>query len=201
MPYYRFEMEYIDLKLQDADVLYYPQVFNSTESQKYFKVLLKEIQWQQDNIKIFGKTYEQPRLTALYGNNQKPYSYSNIIMHPLVFTPSLLEIKERIENIVQTTFTTCLLNLYRNGQDSNGWHADDEKELGNNPTIASISFGEERIFHLKHKIEKKHKHKLILKNGSLLIMKGATQHYWKHQLPKTKKKMSKRINLTFRYIK
>jgi alkylated DNA repair dioxygenase AlkB len=107
----------------------------------------------------------------------------------------------KIEKATKTTFTSCLLNLYRNGQDSNGWHADDEKVLGENPVIASLSLGAERTFHLKHKKIKALKHKLILHNGSLLLMKGTTQHNWFHQIPKTKKMIEKRINLTFRLIK
>ena len=193
--------QHIDLKLKDAEILYYPNVFSEEESALYFKNILEHTFWQQDNITLFGKTYKQPRLTALYANNNKPYSYSNITMTPHVFSNELLTIKQKIETITSETFTTCLLNLYRDGNDSNGWHADNEKELGVNPVIASVSFGADRIFHLKHRTEKKLKHKLLLKHGSLLLMKGSTQHNWLHQLPKTKRKISPRINLTFRYIK
>lgn len=190
-----------DLKLKDADVCYYPGFILKEESQHYYNVLLSETNWQQDNITVFGKTYKQPRLTALYGSNEKPYSYSNISMHPHQFTDALLEIKERIETMLAKNFTTCLLNLYRDGQDSNGWHADNEKELGKNPVIASVSFGASRVFHLKHRHIPGLKHKLNLESGSLLVMKGKTQHYWLHQIPKTKKKVEPRINLTFRIIK
>lgn len=194
-------MEVIDLKLEDADVLYYPNFFSSKECEGYFNFFLSKIDWQQDDITVFGKTYKQPRLTVLYGNNKKPYSYSNITMLPKKFNNELLEIKSKIETIIDTDFTTCLLNLYRHGQDSNGWHADNEKELGINPVIASVSFGANRVFHLKHCYKPELKHKLILESGSLLIMKGATQHNWLHQIPKTKKKVHPRINLTFRIIK
>jgi alkylated DNA repair dioxygenase AlkB len=190
-----------DLKLKDADVWYYPNFFSTKESEHYFKKLLSETKWQQDEIMVYGKTYKQPRLTALYANNEKSYSYSNITMHPLLFTDELLDIKYKIETVIDKTFTTCLLNLYRNRQDSNAWHADNEKELGKNPVIASVSFGANRMFHLKHRHDKKLKHKLILESGSLLVMKGITQHYWLHQIPKTKKKVEARINLTFRIIK
>tara|TARA_Y100000385_G_scaffold248062_1_gene268561 strand:- start:2581 stop:2949 length:369 start_codon:yes stop_codon:yes gene_type:complete len=122
-------------------------------------------------------------------------------MSPQKFTPLLNRIKSKIEERTQSIFSSCLLNLYRNGQDSNGWHSDDEKELGKNPTIASLSLGAERIFHLKHKKITTLKHKLSLQNGSLLVMKGETQHYWLHQIPKTKKPIDKRINLTFRFLK
>jgi alkylated DNA repair dioxygenase AlkB len=197
-----FELENKNVfKIKDGELYYNRFFFNSIESNKYFNILRKEIQWQQDNIKIFGKIYPQPRLTALYANNNKSYSYSNITMHPTLFTPTLFEIKSKIEKKINLNFTSCLLNLYRDGNDSNGWHADNEKELGLNPTIASVSFGAERIFQMKHRNSKKEKVKINLTNGSLLVMKGRTQHHWLHQIPKTKKEVGERINLTFRIIK
>ena len=122
-------------------------------------------------------------------------------MHPIIFTPTLFDIKSKIEKRLNSQFTSCLLNLYRNGQDSNGWHADNEKELGLNPVIASLSLGAERVFHMKHRNDKKEKLKINLTNGSLLVMRGKTQHHWLHQIPKTRKKVEERINLTFRIIK
>ena len=110
-------------------------------------------------------------------------------------------IKNAVEEVCQENFTTVLLNKYRTGKDSNGWHADNEKELGRNPTIASISFGAERVFQLKHNTIPNLKQNLVLQHGSLLIMKGTTQHFWKHQIPKTSKEIAERINLTFRIIK
>ena len=190
----------INLNMKDADVVYYDHFFNKNLSDYYFKLLLNTIEWQQDYITVFGKTYLQPRLTSLYANNKLPYTYSNITMLPKVFTKELLEIKQAIEKEINTNFTSCLANLYRNGQDSNGWHADDEKELGSQPIIASVTFGAERIFHFKHKFEPQLKTKIILNHGSLLIMKGDTQKFWLHQLPKTKKIIRERINLTFRII-
>lgn len=188
-------------KIKDGE-LYYDRFFlNNIEANKYFNLLKKEIQWRQDNIKIFGKIYPQPRLTALYANNNKSYSYSNIKMQPITFTPTLFDIKSKIEKRLNSQFTSCLLNLYRNGQDSNGWHADNEKELGLNPVIASLSLGAERVFHMKHRNDKKEKLKINLTNGSLLVMRGKTQHHWLHQIPKTRKKVEERINLTFRIIK
>ncbi|WP_317045176.1 alpha-ketoglutarate-dependent dioxygenase AlkB family protein [Arenibacter amylolyticus] len=122
-------------------------------------------------------------------------------MKPHTFTPLLLELKNSLHKSLNIQFTSCLLNLYRDGKDSNGWHADDEKELGKNPIIASISLGQERYFHLKHRKNKDVKHKLLLQHGSLLLMKGETQHHWLHQVPKTTKAQHQRINLTFRIIK
>ncbi len=192
--------EPIPLDMPDAEVVYYPTFFNPKESNELFNTLLNSIKWRQDQITVFGKTYPQPRLTALYADNDKSYSYSDITMTPDSFTEELVCIKEKIEGISKTRFTTCLLNLYRDGQDSNGWHADNEKELGKNPTIASVSLGEERWFHFKHKKDKSLRQKILLQNGSLLIMKGKTQDHWLHQIPKTKKVISPRINLTFRII-
>lgn len=189
------------LNLPKADIDYYPNLIHQEKANYYFEKLKSEIPWQQDDITVFGKTYAQPRLTALYANNDKPYSYSNITMKPHLFNDELLEIKTLIEELVNLEFTTCLLNFYRDGKDSNGWHADDEKELGKNPIIASITLGQERLFHLRYKNDKTIKHKLMLQHGSLLLMKGETQHYWQHQIAKTSKQIGDRINLTFRIIK
>ncbi|MDT0606912.1 alpha-ketoglutarate-dependent dioxygenase AlkB family protein [Croceitalea rosinachiae] len=191
----------ITLDLPKSDICYHPNFIHPHKANYYFEKLKNEVPWQQDDISVFGKTYTQPRLTALYANNDKPYSYSNVTMHPHLFNNELLEIKLAIEDLVNTQFTTCLLNLYRDGQDSNGWHADDEKELGKNPTIASITLGQERFFHLRNKEDRNLKHKLLLKHGSLLLMQGETQHYWQHQIAKTSKPIGSRINLTFRVIR
>ena len=193
--------EKISLELPNSDITYYPNFLSPIKAQAYFMALKKNVAWQQDDIKVFGKTYAQPRLTSLYASNKKVYTYSNITMHPHMFSGELLEIKQKLEKDVGIVFTTCLVNRYRDGKDSNGWHADDEKELGQNPIIASISLGEQRYFHLRHKEDKALKHKILLENGSLLLMKGETQHFWQHQIPKTAKRIGERINLTFRIIK
>lgn len=190
-----------DLQLPDSDIGYYPNFVKPSEADQYFKVLKETTPWQQDDIRVFGKTYPQPRLTALFGDNDKPYSYSNITLYPHRFTDELLELRNKLKTELGVHFTSCLLNLYRNGKDSNGWHADDEKVLGKNPVIASVTLGQERYFHLKHKSKKDLKHKLLLGHGSLLLMKGETQHCWYHQIPKTAKRVQERINITFRVIK
>ncbi|TPV35491.1 alpha-ketoglutarate-dependent dioxygenase AlkB [Paucihalobacter ruber] len=195
-----FNSEKIQINLPNAELIYYPEFFSSKEADHYFKELLNQTNWRQDDIKVFGKTYQQPRLTALYGDSGKPYSYSNITMYPEIFTADLKNIKTLVEEASQHEFNTVLLNLYRNGQDSNGWHADNEKELGKNPLIASVSFGATRPFHFKHRKIKTERHQLILNHGSLLIMKGEMQHHWLHQIAKTKKPIAPRINLTFRCI-
>ena len=121
-------------------------------------------------------------------------------MQPNPMSKSLLDIEQKLEAYTNETFTTVLLNLYRDGQDSNGWHADNEKELGVNPVIASVSLGASRFFHLKHNTDKSQKLKLELTHGSLLLMEGTTQHFWKHQIAKTAKAVAPRINLTFRKV-
>jgi len=186
--------------LPDANIVYFPKFLSTEETAYYFSTLKKETPWQHDDIKVFGKIYKQPRLTALYGDEGKHYSYSNITMHPTAFTTALLKIKNKIESVSAAYFNVVLLNLYRDGSDSNGWHSDDEKELGKNPIIASLSLGAKRVFQLRNKENKKVRHNLELTNGSLLLMRGSTQHFWQHQIPKTKKVIDPRINLTFRYI-
>tara|TARA_B110000967_G_scaffold140436_1_gene143467 strand:+ start:384 stop:986 length:603 start_codon:yes stop_codon:yes gene_type:complete len=193
--------EPLKIKLPNAEIEYTPAFFNTEESRKLFEAIYHQTNWIEEDIRVYGKVYKQPRLTAFYANNNITYGYSNISMSPQPFSPVLKAIKIKIEKATGTTFSSCLLNLYRDGQDSNGWHADDEKELGKNPVIASVSLGTERLFHLKHKNIKTLKHKLTLQNGSLLLMKGETQHHWLHQIPKTKKLIDKRINLTFRLLK
>lgn len=189
-----------NLNMKDADVVYYPNFFDKNKADTYFNKLKSEIKWQQDEIKVFGKTYNQPRLTAFFGVNNEPYTYSNITMYPNRFDGAILDIKNSIELQLNVFFTSCLANLYRDGKDSNGWHADNEKSLGKKPIIASLTFGEERPFHFKHKDDKSLKHKIILKHGSLLLMQGLTQDKWLHQIPKTTRKIGSRINLTFRII-
>ena len=196
-----FQQEPIVLDLPDAEIIYYPHFLDTNEADKIFTELKSTIPWQQDQIQVFGKTHAQPRLTALYGNEGKPYFYSNITMQPHYWTPLLQKIKSYVESVCETEFTSVLLNYYRDGKDSNGWHADNEKELGTNPTIASLSFGAARTFQLKHNTIKENKKNILLEHGSLLLMKGPTQHFWKHQIPKTAKPTGARINLTFRIIK
>lgn len=196
-----FQSEPLALDLPNATIIYYPLFFDKNEADSIYDTLLKEVPWQHDEIKIFGKTHLQPRLTALYGDIEKTYSYSNITMQPNQWNPLLEKIKSCVEIATNSKFTSVLLNYYRDGKDSNGWHADNEKELGKSPVIASLSFGENRIFQLKHNTDENLKKSIILEHGSLLLMKGTTQHFWKHQIPKTNKLIGSRINLTFRFIK
>lgn len=174
--------------------------FNPSTSLLYFEKLLKEICWKQKEIKIFGKAVLEPRLTAWHGNPGATYTYSGISMTPLPWSQALLEIKTKIEIFCGSTFNSVLLNLYRDQSDSMGMHSDDEKELGENPVIASVSFGATRKFVLKQRSSKKPALAYLLRSGSLLIMQGKTQHLWKHGVPKETKPCGARINLTFRKI-
>ena len=186
--------------LSDSAIELHEHFFDAQESGSIMQDLISEIDWKQYQIKIFGKTLDQPRLTAYYGEDHPYYAYSNIKLQPIPFTPILLSIKNKIEALTLEKFNGVLLNYYRNGDDSMGWHADDEKELGTNPVIASLSFGASRNFQLQHSLDKSiSKATIVLNDASLLIMKGVTQHFWKHQIPKQKNK-GPRINLTFRKI-
>lgn len=186
--------------LDHADLKFFPQFYTAAQAQSHFFTLKKTINWKHEKIKIFGKTYWQPRLTAFYAENKVSYAYSDLKMDPAPFFNTLQSVKDDLESVTAIHFTSCLANLYRNGQASNGWHADDEKELGLNPVIASLSFGGTRKFKFRRKDNHSTKFDLDLTPGSLLLMQGETQHYWQHQLPKTKKKVAPRINLTFRII-
>ena len=195
------QQEPLFFDVPDAEIIYYPGFFERGKADELFARLRSETLWQQDSIRIFGKTCLQPRLTALYGNEGKAYAYSGINMQPHPWTPLMTYLKEQVEAVCHHHFTTVLVNQYRDGRDSMGWHSDNENALGCNPVIASLSFGAERRFDLKHNTDVSQKHSITLGHGSLLIMRGTTQHFWKHQLPKTTKIMSPRINLTFRTIK
>jgi alkylated DNA repair dioxygenase AlkB len=185
----------------DGQIFLNENFFAPKESEQIFNALLKEIEWRHDTIKHFGKEIPLPRLTAWYGDAGKVYTYSKIRMEPLDWTSELLKIKNRVEKISNCTFNSVLINQYRDGRDSVAWHSDDEKELGENPVIASVSFGATRQFMLKHKTRKDIEPITIdLTSGSLLLMQGKTQECWLHQIPKTTKPVLARINLTFRTI-
>ncbi|MGW1455148.1 alpha-ketoglutarate-dependent dioxygenase AlkB family protein [Salegentibacter agarivorans] len=186
--------------LPQAELEYFPHFLNTEKANFLFEKLLKEVSYQQQNIKLFGKEIPQPRLTAFFAEIGISYTYSGLQLKPETFSSEILDLKQQTEELSGFEFNTCLANLYRDGNDSMGWHADDEQVLGKNPVIASISLGGVRSFQFKHKTNKNLKEKIELQHGSLLIMKGSMQHFWKHQLPKTKKEVSPRINLTFRKI-
>ena len=182
------------------NISYFPDFLNKSKSDILYKKFLGNIPWQKYKIKIFGKTYDQPRLTSFHSIGNKKYNYSQIGIKNNIMTKDLSSLLNQIHDKTNYRFNSVLLNLYRDGMDSNGWHSDNEPELGDNPKIASITLGEERFFHIKHKNKKNLKYKILLKHGSLLLMGDKSQTDWLHQVPKTKKKINPRINLTYRYI-
>ena len=159
---------------------------------------IENIEWKQDTINMYGRLLPLPRLSAWYGDNDKPYTYSGITLQPNAWSSDLLELKQAVEKEAKTSFSSVLLNRYRDGKDYVGWHTDAEKELGRNPIIGSVNFGASRKFQLRRINNRKEKFEVVLGHGSLLVMMGETQHYWQHQVPKTAKKIDERINLTFR---
>ena len=185
----------------EGNVIVYRDFFDQQTSNIYFTRLLTEIEWQQQHIKLYGRDILQPRLTAWHGEPGIRYRYSGITLTAHCWTETLYAIKQALKIVVAAPFNSVLLNLYRNGNDSMSWHSDDEKELGTHPAIASVSLGASRRFQFKHKHDNTlAKINLELADGSLLIMQGDTQHNWKHQLPKVRKPLAPRINLTYRVI-
>ena len=218
------------IELTDARILFLENFFDpfpnesgfpsSTVSDRLFADLKQNVAWQQGEITIFGRRVAEPRLSAWYGDTGKSYTYSGKTQEPLPWNDTLLYIKNAVE--LQATsfelqatspllvaqgspleapfFNSVLCNFYRNGNDSMGFHADDERELGRNPTIASVNFGETRRFIIRRRDDKTVKFELALTHGSLLIMSGAMQHHWQHAVPKEPRRTAPRINLTFRHI-
>ena len=193
------QSETIVLQADEADMEYQPDFLGHQEALTLYETLENETPWTQEVVHVYGKSHPAPRLSCWVSDPTMSYSYSYTRMEPTPWTPTLLILKERIEKSTGCTFNSVLLNYYRDGQDTTGWHSDDEAELGRNPVIASISLGAPRDFLLRHK-NKDRKHKITLENGSLLMMKGATQHFWQHHVPKRANAFG-RINLTFRTIK
>lgn len=189
-----------ELPISNGHLTFLEGFYTAEEAEELYTQLLESLEWKQGTIHLFGKTHSTPRLEAFYAEKNVNYSYSGQQLENHAFTPLLLKIKEKIEKETAYSFNSVLVNYYRDGNDSNGWHADNEKELGENPIIASLSFGTSRRFDLKH-ISKAEKLSIQLNSGSLLVMGGETQHFWKHQIAKSKKITTGRINLTFRTIR
>ena len=183
----------------EGEVIYLGSVFNRKEITSYYQNLLQQIPWQNDEAIIFGKHHITKRKVAWFGDKSYSYSYSGVTKQAHLWTPELLQLKQKVEELSSTTYNSCLLNLYHDGAEGMGWHSDAEKTLLENGTIASITFGAERKFSFKHKVTKQ-RVDILLENGSLLLMKGTTQKNWLHRLPPTKKVFSPRINLTFRTV-
>lgn len=181
----------------DGVVKYFSKVYNKLEADQYFDLLLNSIEWRNDEANMFGRHIVTKRKVAWYGNSSYHYTYSNATKLALPWTKELLTLKNLIEQKTGSTYNSCLLNLYHDGNEGMVWHSDDEKMLAKDSSIASLTFGAERKFAFKHKTND-HKIELVLEHGSLLEMAGSTQTHWLHRLPPTKKITRPRINLTFR---
>lgn len=184
----------------NGEVFYFKNFLSDEEANDLYNKMLENTAWAQYPITIFGKTFLQPRLIAWQGDRGVEYTYSKTTFQSNGWSSEVLYIKEKLEESLNLHFNSVLLNLYRNGQDSMGWHSDNEKELGINPLIASVSLGACRQIQFRQTKDHSQKISLNLESGSLLLMQGNTQHHWQHQIPKTKKVEMPRINLTFRTI-
>lgn len=183
--------------LPDTDLVLYEGFFTKEESDYYYNKLLNETKWREAQLTVYDKTHKIPRMVAWY---EYKNNFGASADTP-DFTLDLLSIKQKIEEEIKIDFNSVLLNLYRNGKDGVGWHSDKETNFGKNAIIASVSFGETRVFKLRHKTRKDIKQvEIPLKHGSFLLMAGTTQSFWEHQIPKTAKNILPRINLTFRIV-
>lgn len=187
--------------LVDAEVSHYPGFLRDAERQSIFDQLRDTTPWEQHVVRLFGRSHPAPRLSAWYGDPDATYTYSGLQLSPQPWTPLLNQLRQRVSTLTSKPFNSALLNYYRDGADGMGWHSDDEPELGRDPCIASLSLGSERRFLLRHKTQSNlPTSQYLLGDGNLLIMQGKTQHYWKHQIPKTRRPVGPRINITFRYV-
>jgi alkylated DNA repair dioxygenase AlkB len=189
------------VEMPNAEVLYLPAIPLPASNTVLLQQLIADVPWSQEHLTLWGRRYRQPRLIAWYGDEGSVYAYSGIRLSPLPWTDLLLKLKEAVQGIARVEFNSVLLNYYRNERDSMGLHSDDEPELGKNPVIASLSLGDERVFVFKHKSRKDLAPvRLRLESGSLLLMRGETQHHWKHGIEKQTRPCGPRVNLTFRRI-
>jgi alkylated DNA repair dioxygenase AlkB len=187
--------------LPDADVRLWRQALRPAEADAVLAVLRSRIDWQQEDIVIFGERRRVPRLVAWHGDPGTAYTYSGTAHEPLPWTPELQGVRHLVEAVTGHRYNSVLLNLYRDGRDGMGWHADDEPELGHEPVIASVSLGATRRFKLRHRGSRSAAGTLDLAHGDLLLMAGATQHHYLHAVPKTARPAGVRVNLTFRWVR
>ncbi|MDP6449996.1 MAG: alpha-ketoglutarate-dependent dioxygenase AlkB [Lentisphaeria bacterium] len=189
------------IPVTDGDVVFDAAFFSASDADRLLAALLSSLLWEQHLVRVYGRTHPAPRLSAWYGDEGVRYTYSGLTLEARPWTPELQNIRSQVEAAAGASFNTVLLNQYRDGKDSMGWHSDDEPELGTNPVIASVSFGDARRFIMRHKtrgdIERV---ELALGHGSVLIMRGATQHNWQHHVPRTTRSVGTRVNLTFRLV-
>ncbi len=183
----------------DGSAILYRDFVEAHEASRLFEELLDSTDWESRNIVIFGKEVAEPRLSAWHSVDNRPYTYSGLTRESHSWTPLLQALSTQCEKVAKSPFNSVLVNLYRSGRDAMGWHADNERENGKEPVIASVSLGAERRFDLRHR-DTKHTVRTPLPHGSLLVMSGLTQHKWVHQVPRTAKVNEPRINLTFRWV-
>lgn len=192
------------LPLADADVRYAPAWLSRGDADELFARLLEDVPWERHRLRLFGREVDAPRLSCWIGDAGAIYMYSRSRFEPRPWTASLRLLRERVEHACQARFNSVLANLYRDGQDSMGWHSDDEPELGVQPLIASVSLGAERRFRFRRRVPRGARAAppvgIVLSHGSLLCMAGDTQHHYQHDLPKSAGVSAPRINLTFRLI-
>ncbi len=185
----------------NGDLIIIPDFLSTLDAEELYQLFMKKIKWTQSEVFVYGKKHLEPRLTAWYGDEGAVYSYAKKKLVPEQWFSELVKLKKDVERMIPgTTFNSVLMNLYRDGNDKMGWHADNEKELGLNPVIASLSLGATRFFDLKHKQDSAQKFRYELKSGMLLIMSGKLQENWLHQIPQQRKVHQPRINLTFRKV-
>ncbi|MEJ2755945.1 MAG: alpha-ketoglutarate-dependent dioxygenase AlkB [Gammaproteobacteria bacterium] len=192
--------QYENILPQDGEVYFVPAFLDEVEAESYFHRLSMEINWRQRPVVVFGRTVMQPRMTAWYADSGVSIHYSGLTELPKPWTPTLLTLKTMAEAWSGCSFNGVLLNLYRNGEDALGWHSDDEAYLGVSPVIVSLSFGATRTCRFRHRLRQCHPVGVELTSGSLLLMRGQTQRYWHHCVPKRKRVHAARINLTFRWV-
>ncbi len=183
-----------------ADLTLHRGLIGPTEADDHLAGLLGEVEWSQRQITMFGKTHDEPRLTAWHGDPGTTYTYSGLALEPEPWTDRLLAIREVAQGATGCGFNSVLLNRYRDGDDSMGWHADDEPELGRHPVIASVSLGATRRFRLRPRAGAGEPLSMDLAHGDVLVMGAATQDGWLHSVPKTARPVGERLNLTFRLV-
>ena len=204
-----YSENYFEKKISDRSFEYFQENdlldwkttnWQDIPEEMFSQIRFENIKWKRDSISMFGKQIPLPRLTSWYGDKGMSYTYSGIDSNPNEWNKGLLYIKQQIEKLTNVNFNSVLLNWYRDGEDYLNWHADNEKELGDSPTIAPVSFGETRDFIIRKNDDNTKKIAIPLNHGSLLIMRGNLQKFWQHSVPKRKKIKGSRFNLTFRVI-
>ncbi len=195
-----FDRQFQSVTLPDGEVAICPQFIEEAQANNLLRQLTATLDWQQETLRIYGRQVVVPRLVAWYGSANARYTYSGVLHEPTPWTPTLATLREQISRACGHDFNAVLANRYRNGNDSMGWHADNEPELGDRPVIASLSLGATRRMRFRHRARGHASLGIDLPNGSLLLMRGDTQRHWQHCLTRTRLPVAERVNLTFRSI-